>query len=211
MQGEQVNRDDRESPVQDVSVEELVKGAQEGDVRSFEGIYQMFFDRIYRYVSLKLGNVAEAEDVTEDVFVKVLESIRTFRWKGVPFSSWLFRIAHNLVVDHLRKRSRERVVPLEEVVVTSSFDMDEHVEIKLAMVQVNGAMESLTKAQNEVITLRFAAGLSLSETAKAVGKNENAVKALQHAGLLKLRRILTPVGDDTTSKGASSGYTGVGG
>ncbi len=191
--------------MQDVNIEDLVGGAQEGDARSFEGIYQMFFDRIYRYIAFKLGDTAEAEDLTEDVFVKVLESIGSFRWKGHPFSSWLYRIAHNLVVDHLRKRSRRSFVPLEEVAEVSPLDLDQHIETRLSMAQVKEAMQDLTEAQREVISLRFAGGLSLVETAKAVGKGENAVKALQHAGLSKLRKLLAPVEEETPFRRTSWG------
>ena len=177
---------------EEIDIKELVKGAQNGDTDSFEGIYQVFFPKIYRYILFKVGEVADAEDLTEDVFVKMLESIRSFRWKGHPFSSWLFRIAHNLVVDRLRKRSRQPTEPLEDIVEASHYNLDHQVELRLTIDEVNEAMKSLTQAQRDVITLRLGTtGLSLAETAKVVGKKENAVKALQHAGILKLRRLLT--------------------
>ncbi len=193
--------DSNEVPVQDevdiVDIKELVKGAQNGDTDSFEDIYQVFFPRIYRYILFKVGDVADAEDLTEDVFVKVLESIGSFRWKGHPFSSWLFRIAHNLVVDRLRKRSRQPTEPLENIVEPSHYNLDHQVELRLTIDEVNEAMKSLTQAQRDVITLRLGTGLSLAETAKVVGKKENAVKALQHAGLLKLRRLMTSTAKET--------------
>ena len=182
------------APSQD-EIAELVKGAQDGDAASFAGLYELFYDKIFRYVLFKTGDRTEAEDITEEVFVKMLESIRSFRWKGPPFSSWLFRIAHNLVVDYFRKVARRKTTSLEDAgqVSASSMDIDRHLDIELSMRDVHEAMENLTKLQKEVISLRFAAGLSVRETARSMGKKENAVKALQHAAVIKLRSLLSAV------------------
>ena len=174
---------------------ELVRKAQEGNAAALTALYERFFERIFRYASFKVGSPPEAEDITADVFVKMLEAIGSFRWHGHPFSSWLFRIAHNLVVDHFRKRERRKAVPLDSVAATasSSFDdPDDKLEAEMAMQGIRRAMDDLTDLQREVISLRFAAGLSVSETAHAMGKKENAVKALQHAALRSLRRGLNP-------------------
>ena len=181
-------------------VDELVQKAQEGNAAAFAGLYEHFFDRIFRYVAFKAGSPVEAEDITGNVFVKMLESIDSFRWQGHPFSSWLFRIAHNMVVDHFRRQARKKTVPLDAaqgVPGTSSADLHRQVEVSMAIQEVHGAMEGLTSLQREVISLRFAAGLSVSETARAVRKKENAVKALQHAGLKKLRRLVSPEREDS--------------
>jgi RNA polymerase sigma-70 factor (ECF subfamily) len=87
-------------------VETLVRRAQDSVTTSFTGLYEQFHDKIFRYIYFKTGNPNDAKNITEDVFLRMLESINSFRWKGHPFSSWLFRIAHNLIVDHFRKRSR---------------------------------------------------------------------------------------------------------
>ena len=178
-----------------VDVAALVQLAQQGDTASFGELYEQFFDRIYRYVSFKTGSASEAEDITGEVFVRMLESIHKFRWQGHPFSSWLFRIAHNLVVDHFRKNSKRSIVSFENTatnVEAAAVDIDSHIDTELYMGEVCKAMVGLTELQNEVISLRFATGLSVAETAEAIGKKENAVKALQHAGLKKLRRLLNP-------------------
>ena len=174
-------------------VEALVRRAQDGDATSFAGLYERFHDKIFRYVYFKTGNPNDAEDITEDVFLRMLESINSFRWKGHPFSSWLFRIAHNLIVDHFRKRSRQKNTPLDdagELAGASSHDLEADLDIKLSVERVQSAMKGLTDLQKEVMSLRFAAGLSVRETAEAVGKRENAVKALQHAAIKKLRVLL---------------------
>ena len=187
---------DERSPTKE-QLEALVHSAQAGDSAAFEALYDHFYDRIYRYVSFKAGDPTAAEDITEDVFLRMLKSIGSYKHRGHPFSSWLFRIAHNLVADYFRKKGREKSVPLDKVLAVvgeSSIDMDNYVQTKLAMREVNAAMEDLTDLQRQVISLRFAGGLSVNETAQAVGRNENAVKALQHAGIKKLRKILMPGG-----------------
>ncbi len=177
----------------DIDVKALVEGAQKGDQASFAALYEHFFDRIYRYVNFKLRDPVEAEDVTGEVFLKMLESIHSFKWQGFPFSSWLFRIAHNLVVDHFRRKGKRPTVYIDEVsqsVGAYSWDVDGFIDRKLTMGEVYGAMSGLTDLQREVITLRFAGELSLAETAEVVGRKANAVKALQHAGLKKLRSLV---------------------
>jgi len=172
----------------------LVRQAQELNPEAFTKLYETYFDKIYRYISLRIGNQMEAEDMTQQVFLNALESINSFKWRGVPFSAWLFRIAHNQVVDHLRKKSKFQFVPLD----TPSADRDddcssaEKVELKINLEQLHSAMGGLTEAQREVISLRFTSELSIAEVAKIMGKNEGAVKALQHSAIRALRRIMVP-------------------
>ena len=174
------------------ALEHLVRRAQEGDESAFAHLYECFYDKIFRYVMFKIGDRSDAEDITTDVFLRMLESIGSFKFQGYPFSSWLFRIAHNLIVDHFRKNSRRKTAPLEDamVMVEASGDMDDKIDVDMSVARVQSAMGGLTDLQREVMSLRFAAGLSVRETAEAVGKKENAVKALQHAAIKKLRVVL---------------------
>ena len=188
------------------SVDEAVGRAQEGDAAAFAVLYEDYYDRIFRYVSFKTSNSLEAEDITAEVFVKMLESIDSFKWQGYQFSSWLFRIAHNLIVDHFRKRGRRHIVALDDAPAAATEynpDLDRKLDVDMSMVPVQEAMKDLTDLQREVISLRFAAGLSVAETARAVGKKGNAVKALQHAGIKKLRGILSA--EVSVPAGARSG------
>ena len=188
------------------SVEEAVGRAQKGDAAAFAVLYEDYYDRIFRYVSFKTGNSLEAEDITAEVFVKMLESISSFKWQGYQFSSWLFRIAHNLIVDHFRKRGRRHIVALDDAPAAATEydpDLDRKLDVDMSMAPVQEAMKDLTDLQREVISLRFAAGLSVAETARAVGKKDNAVKALQHAGIKKLRGILSA--EVSVPAGARSG------
>jgi RNA polymerase sigma-70 factor (ECF subfamily) len=102
--------------------EELVRRAQKRDPEAFNQLYEEHFDRIYRYLVLKIGDRTEAEDLTQQVFLKALESIASYSWRGVPFSAWLFRIAHNQVVDYFRKMSKRKAIPLDEARTVAEAD-----------------------------------------------------------------------------------------
>ncbi len=186
---------DRNDAPSKEEVEDLVRRAQQGHSEAFGGLYEAFYDKIYRYVMFKTGDSLEAEDLTEEVFLRMLESIGSFKWQGYPFTSWLFRIAHNLVIDYYRKSGRQKKTSLDDamrVVGTDGVDIDRKLDVELSIKEVKDAMGGLTQLQQEVLSLRFAGGLSVAETAEAMGKKENAVKALQHAAIKKLRTLLGP-------------------
>jgi len=176
-------------PVQDEK--NLVQKARQGDKEAFAQLYESHFDKIYRYVVIKIGNRTEAEDMTQQVFIKAYESIGSYQYQGFPFSSWLFRIAHNQIVDYIRKESKKPTVQLDESLpIMGESDPQGEVELKINIEQVVIATKQLTRAQREVVSLRFAGGLSISEVAKVMGRSENAVKALQHSAILALRKVL---------------------
>jgi len=169
----------------------LVHKARQGDKEAFAALYESHFDRIYRYVVMKIGNRAEAEDMTQQVFVKAYESMGSYQWQGTPFSAWLFRIAHNQIVDFIRKESKKPTVWLDESLpIAGNSDPQGEIEVKLNIEQVTVAAQQLTKAQREVISLRFAGEMSITEVAKAMRKSEGAIKALQHSAIQALRKTL---------------------
>jgi RNA polymerase sigma-70 factor (ECF subfamily) len=169
----------------------LVHQAQQGDKEAFAELYESHFNRIYRYVVVKIGNRTEAEDMTQQVFIRAYESIGSYKWQGIPFSAWLFRIAHNQIVDFIRKESKKPTVQLDESLpIVGESDPQGEVELKLNIEQVVIAARQLTKAQREVISLRFAGGMSIFEVASIMGKSEGAIKALQHSAILALRKTL---------------------
>jgi RNA polymerase sigma-70 factor (ECF subfamily) len=169
----------------------LARRAQQGDNEAFAQLYEEHFDKIYRYVVLRIGNKVEAEDLTQQVFLNAIRSISSFKWKGVPFSAWLFRIAHNLVVDYLRKEAKRITTPLDDSMVDSGSNPQKLTEQRLDIEQLALAAKQLTKLQREVIRLRFAGELSVAEVAKAMGKSQGAVKALQHSAVIALRKVLS--------------------
>ena len=97
--------------------ESLIRRAQERDQVALTQIYEENFDKIYRYIVLKIGDRAEAEDMTQQVFLNALKSIDRYKFRGMPFSAWLFRIAHNQVVDHYRRKKRATMVPIDDVIL----------------------------------------------------------------------------------------------
>jgi RNA polymerase sigma-70 factor (ECF subfamily) len=170
--------------------ETLVRRAQQQDQVALTQIYEENFDRIYRYIALKIGDRTEAEDMTQQVFLNVIKSISSYKFKGRPFTSWLYRIAHNQVVDYLRKKSRRTAVPLDESMSASGLDPVSATEQKVTIEELAVAANRLTAAQREVISLRFAGELSVAEVARTMGKSEGAVKALQHSAIVTLRKVL---------------------
>lgn len=179
---------EREEPVPDI--DGLVRRAQAGEREAFSNIYEHFFGGVFKYVSFRVRNYSVAEDLVQETFVRAFQSLSSFQPRGYPFSSWLFRIAHNLVVDHFRQNSKA-TLSWDEVALTSSErEPDEVAEAKLEAEELLAAMSRLTDAQRRVLELRFGGGLSLEETAKVMGKKANAIKALQHSAVQALRRIM---------------------
>ncbi len=170
--------------------ESLVRRAQQRDQMALTQLYEENFDRIYRYIVLKIGDRTEAEDMTQQVFLNALKSITSFQWRGMAFSAWLFRIAHNQIVDYYRKKSKRVTVPLDESLPAGDEDPEQVTVRKMEIAELVLATKKLTKAQQEVISLRFAGELSVAEAARVMGKSEGAVKALQHSAIAALRRVM---------------------
>jgi len=155
------------------------------------GLYDEYFDRIARYIYTRLGDKNEAENLAGDVFLKALESLKSYKERGIPMQAWLFRIAHNVLVDHLRKRGRITTVSIENVLLASSEDPASIAEKSIEMERVNIAMQKLTPEQREVIQLRFFGDLSSKEVGAVLRKSDGAVREMQSAAIEKLRGILS--------------------
>lgn len=167
---------------------DLVERAQRGDRSALEELYLTHFDRIYGYLHLSVGSRHDAEDLTTQTFVKMLESIGRFRWQSVPFSAWLFRIAHNLAMDHFRARRRWQ--PEEEIPEPAGAE-DSAEEQALASIGDASLLEliaRLSPEQRQVLTLKFVFRFSNGEAAAILGKTEGAVKSLQHRALASLQK-----------------------
>ncbi|MCI0815210.1 MAG: sigma-70 family RNA polymerase sigma factor, partial [Chloroflexi bacterium] len=165
------------SPNSDAQAERLlVDAAKAGDQAALSELYQTYFPRLYRYILARTGNTYDAEDLTEEVFMRVLEAIKRFEHRKAPFSAWLFRIAHNAVISQRRKETaRGRSSQLNDGMPVDSAGPEELVEKRVALSEVMQAAKSLPDAQRQVISLRFAAGLTVAETARAMGKGEGNV------------------------------------
>jgi RNA polymerase sigma-70 factor (ECF subfamily) len=170
----------------------LVERAQRGDRTALEELYLLHFDRIYGYLHMSVGNRHDAEDLTTQTFVKMLEAIRRFQWRSVPFSAWLLRIAHNLAIDHFRANRRwqpEEHVPESAHGVESSAE--EQALASLGQTRMLTLVERLSPEQRQVLTLKFVYRFSNGEAAAILGKTEGAVKSLQHRALASLEKHVT--------------------
>src|SRR5207302_2257577 len=173
-------------------VRRLVERAQQGDDEALEQLYLLHFDRIFSYLHMSVGNRYDAEDLTTQTFLKMLESIGRFRWRSVPFSAWLFRIAHNLAMDHFRAARRVQVeedVP-EPPAGEESAAEEEALE-SIGRASMLEMIEGLSHDQRQVLTLKFVFSFSNAEAAAILGKTEGAVKSLQHRALATLQKQLT--------------------
>jgi len=172
-------------------VRALVDRAQQGDRDALEELYLIHFDRIYSYLHVSVGNRHDAEDLTTQTFLRMLESIGRFRWQSAPFSAWLFRIAHNLAMDHFRANRRWQ--PEEE---PPEPDPDESTSAEAGALESIGRrsmlelIEDLSGEQQQVLTLKFVFNFSNAEAATILGKTEGAIKSLQHRALVSLQKQL---------------------
>jgi RNA polymerase sigma-70 factor (ECF subfamily) len=171
---------------------ELVDRARDGDAAAQGALFDLFWPKIVRYTYSHCGNQQDAEDLASEVFLRMVEAIGRFQWREkVPFTAWLFRIARNQVVSHYRRQSS--AVPLPDDGVgdpVASDDPEEAVELQLEVDEVYRAAEELPWLQQEVIRLRFAADLSLADTARILEKRENNIKQLQHKAIARMRQLL---------------------
>jgi RNA polymerase sigma-70 factor, ECF subfamily len=176
-------------------VRRLVERAQKGDREALEELYLMHFDRIYSYLQMTVGNRHDAEDLTNQTFVKMLESIERFQWRKVPISAWLFRIAHNLAMDHFRAHRRwqpEEEPPEPED--SAELSAEEEALHSIGRQSMLAMIEGLSEDQQQVLTLKFVFNFPNGDVATILGKTEGAVKSLQHRALASLERELAKTG-----------------
>jgi RNA polymerase sigma-70 factor, ECF subfamily len=180
------------APTQATDLRRLVGLAQDGDREALEALYLLHFDRIYSYLHLSVGNRHDAEDLTTQTFLKMLEAIGRFRWQSAPFSAWLFRIAHNLAMDHFRASKRWQ--PEEEVPEPDGAHESSAEEAALQSIGRKSMLrliEDLSNEQQQVLTLKFVFNFSNGEAATILGKSEGAVKSLQHRALASLQKRIS--------------------
>ena len=171
--------------------QEVVKAAAKGDEQAFASLYDTYVDSIYRFIYLRVEDQQTAEDIASSVFLKAWEKLDRYQFRGVPFRAWLFRIARNAVIDHYR--TRKEMAPLEAVIGVkdeSFMPVSERVGLTLEADKVIVSMQELTGDQRNVLTLKLVHGLNTQEVAKALGKRQGAVRALQMRGLQALAKIM---------------------
>lgn len=170
--------------------------AAKTDPQAFGALYERFVGRIYNYVYYRVGNRHDAEDLTARTFERALANVAGFEARGVPISAWFYRIAHNLVANFHRDRSRRQTIPLESLVsqradVEAPATAAERNERSRALLQ---AIRRLPDDRQQLVLLKFNEHLSNAEIGQVMGKTESAVKSLYHRTLIALRRELEEIG-----------------
>ena len=168
---------------------EVLARASEGDRDAFGELYARYIERIFNYVYYRTGNTHDAEDLTARVFQRAMNHIHNYTDRGVPFSAWLYRIAHNLVANWHRDRSRKQEIPITDIPVLPA--KGDHPETKLVRTEEQDALlrliRKLPPERQQLLILKFVENLSNAEIGQIMGRSEGAIKSLYHRTLLALR------------------------
>jgi RNA polymerase sigma-70 factor, ECF subfamily len=172
----------------------LVTAAQSGDGNAFGLLYDRYVDVVHRYIAYRVSNHALTEDLTSETFLRALRRISSFTWQGRDFGAWLVTIARNLIADHFKSSRYKLELATSDLVEAgaerSSDSPENEVLTGITNTTLLEAVKQLGAEQQECIVLRFLQGMSVAETARILGKNENAVKALQYRAVKALGRLL---------------------
>ena len=170
---------------------EIVTRAQQGDEDALGTIYKRYRLDIYRYLYYRVGQMQAAEDLTSEVFERVIRAIQKSNFKNTSLEAWLFQIARNLAIDHYRKMSVRDHVPLDESLLSGDSSIDKTIEDQWVNDQLVQALKEVSDAQRDVIILRFAVSMPIAQVAQTLHRSEDSVKGLQRRGLMTIRNILS--------------------
>ena len=170
--------------------EKIVRAAIRGEASAFGLLYDHYQPAIYRFVLFKVGRREDAEDLTHQVFLRSWERMRGYKPRGFPFSSLLYRIARNQIIDHYRAHRETTPIEEMELVLAGAPTVAQHIDARLETDRVRTTLKDLKSEYQDVIILRFIEELSVEEAAAALGKSAGATKVLQHRALKKLRELL---------------------
>lgn len=156
-----------------------------------EQLFETHYERVTRYIAIRVGNTGDAADLASEVFVRALRSVEMYQETGAPMEAWLFKIARNIAIDHLRQKARRPATPLDETLpLESRDDPVEDVERLQEIEELNQAMSHLTEAQQQILALRFGNEMTSEEVARLLGKKPGAIREMQSAAIKKLRDLL---------------------
>lgn len=178
---------------EDPEIRGLVERSVNGDIEAFGELYGIYLDRIYRFVFYQVNDRTTAEDLTEEVFLKAWRGIGKYRWKGQPFSAWLYRIARNHVIDFYRTSRQQGV--LEEELPADTGNPEEEAEGKQTQRELLQAISYLPEQQKQVVIMKFVEDLDNREIEEIMGKSQGAIRVLQMRALATLRRRLNGDGE----------------
>jgi RNA polymerase sigma-70 factor (ECF subfamily) len=182
--------DQREPMLQAITSDTIIQ-AQNGDSRMISALYQRYRVDVFRYLYYRTGNLQAAEDLTSEVFLRMLRAIENYQPTGVSFDAWLFQIARNVAIDHYRKSRHRQHLPLDDELVARDERVENSVERELISENLAEALAQLNETQRDVIVMRFVVGMRIAQVAQTLHKSEDAIKGLQRRGLMALRDILS--------------------
>jgi RNA polymerase sigma-70 factor (ECF subfamily) len=188
----------------DAEIERLVNEARTGDVWAFGQLFDLYHEPVYRFIVSRVSRPMDAEDMTQVVFVKAQEAIPRYESRGIPFGGWLFRLARNAVIDHVRTRHQHATLEVVMERADPSAGPDDVALTKADLDEVAEALAQLTEEQREAIALRFFAGLSAREAAVAMDKQEGTFRGLQFRAIAALRRHLDLEADEALAEHAAN-------
>jgi RNA polymerase sigma-70 factor (ECF subfamily) len=169
---------------------DLITRAQRGSPEACGELYNCYYQDIYRYLFYRTGDPHHAEDLTSEVFIKMVRALPGYQIQTTPFRAWLFQIARNLAIDHHRRAAARPTVALDENLGSQEVRVDRAVEAHLSSENLSKCLARLEESQRDVLVLRFIDGISIAETARILHKTEDAIKGLQRRALLTLRSVL---------------------
>ncbi|MFC2067809.1 RNA polymerase sigma factor [Chloroflexota bacterium] len=173
-----------------VDIDLLIEGAIGDDADAFGRLYDMYVDRVYRHVYYRVGSTEDAEDLTQQVFLRAWQAIGRYKKTSSPFLAWLMRISHNLVIDFYRSKKDKGYLDFE-IAASDSYSNPERVaEMQFDQQQLRRVILHLPADQQQVILMSFIEGFSYAEIASTLGKSEGAIRVIQHRALKKMRNIL---------------------
>jgi RNA polymerase sigma-70 factor (ECF subfamily) len=169
---------------------DIISRAQDGDKTVLSALYERYRESIFRFLYYRVGDIHVAEDLTSEVFLRMIRAIGGYRPRGIAFDAWLFQIARNQAIDYYRKQQREQNVLLEDELLISSEGVEKMIDGNFNSERLVQALRHLSEPQRDVIVLRFVNEMPITQVAQTLHKSENSVKALQRRGLIALREIL---------------------
>lgn len=170
-------------------IDQAIKQSMMGEASAFGLLYDRFQPQIYRFIYLKVSHREEAEDLTHQVFLSAWQNISNYEHLGFPFSSWLYSIARNKVIDHYRAQKTNLNIESLEIIDNSENPhekIDKHFNIK----NIEKALKKLNSIDQDIILMRYVNELSVRETAKILNKSEISIRLLQHRAIKKLQKLL---------------------
>jgi RNA polymerase sigma factor, sigma-70 family len=170
----------------------IIEEAKQGNTGSFGLLYEHYISPIYRFIYMKVNGREEAEDLTHEVFLSAWQNLYRYKSQGFPFSSWLYQIARNRVIDHYRvRKNHTNIETVDAEFVSISSGLEERLDGDLNLQKIKGALKALSPDQQDVLIMKFVEDLSHTEIAAALKKSEGAVRLIQHRAIKALKRIVT--------------------